>query len=258
MKKTLAIILFAGIIIGMTACDSNSSSSSSAATTTTTTTTQTEQTTTTTTETTTVKLPETTTEEQTTTEETTTTKPKETTSDAIITYRDMIHLNITTLAIRTTDDRNYNYNGIPLLSDDMSQLRIGGKADPGALYRKMAMLLDGFEIGNAWGKYAKNLIGYIPDTRDEFYPYVQNAKTFITTKDALTIIMTKLQSLKSTDGLFDIPNKKYDFKITSLKECAKELQISEECLGYILGELAEYGVSLEETGVDSVAITRSI
>ena len=56
-------------------------------------------------------------------------------------------------------------------------------------------------------------------------------------------IMKKFESSSVVNGEFDYESNtigKYNITISNLSECAKEMQISEEMLGYIIAFLSEY------------------
>ena len=147
----------------------------------------------------------------------------------------------------------YEYEGLPgtLVSQDVewieSSLNTGGTVENGALYRKMAILLEAFEFNNAWETFSTILLGFVPESKDECTPYVENAKEFIVSDGCLVAVMTKLSTLSSVTGEFDFDTGNfgnYDISITDLTVCADEMMISEEMLGYILAALTEYGVEI--------------
>ena len=176
---------------------------------------------------------------------------EETTEDVTVnpveeTYKKAISLHKSDLS---GSEGNWEYDGIKLTSDDCewidSILNIDGTVNQGAIYRKMAMSLEGFTIGNSWETYAELLLGFMPENRDEFKPYVENAQVFITTKDVLESIMTAFEKLECVNGDFDFDSNSFDFKISDVSVCAEELQISEKMLGYIFAMLDEYAVEIE-------------
>lgn len=54
---------------------------------------------------------------------------------------------------------------------------------------KIAYCLEGFLIGNDRKSYAEWVIGYIPESKEEFAEHVDNAKEFIVTENQLKAIM---------------------------------------------------------------------
>ncbi len=60
--------------------------------------------------------------------------------------------------------------------------------------------------------------------------------------------MKKFEKLKSINGSFNHSSKKYNFTINDTSDCAKELGISEEGLGYILAMLDEYAPKTSFSG----------
>lgn len=139
----------------------------------------------------------------------------------------------------------YSYNGLDLTSDDCefidASYNFKGEVNQGAIYRKLATLLEGYNAGfNNGSDISKFALGFETSSTEEFNPYYNNLSTFIVTKNPLQAIMKKFEKLESINGSFDHTNKKYDFTINSTTDCAKEMGISEECLGYILAMLDEY------------------
>lgn len=137
----------------------------------------------------------------------------------------------------------YIYEDLPLTSDDSEWIDDpinDGSVNQGAIYRKLAMCLKGFSIGNDWKGYAKYILGFTPESREDFAKEVEDLKTYIVMDDPLTAVMKKFESLESITGTFDYMVKKYEFDIQDLKACANELKISEEMLGYIFAMLDEY------------------
>lgn len=156
----------------------------------------------------------------------------------------------------TDTGRGYSYRGLDLLSEDCDWIDSGlnkkGTVNQGAVYRKMAKLLVGFNMHmNDYEDYAEILLGFTPKTRDDFVPYANNAMTFITEKKELQNIMKKFESVKCVKGSFNYKFGtlgKYSFRIKNLKDCAEEMQISEEMLGYILAMLDEYAPTIKFDG----------
>lgn len=144
------------------------------------------------------------------------------------------------------------YKGLPLLSDDCewidNPLNKEGTVSQGVVYRKIAKVLSGsdFEKKRFLYKYtdiSELLLGFTPETVDEYIPLGKNASEFIVTKNQLKAIMKKFESLKSISGEYNFDYGKfgkYTVDIPDMAVCAKEMQISEEMLGYIFAMLSEY------------------
>lgn len=165
------------------------------------------------------------------------------------TYIDAINLTVNSLQRKENQlGVEYLYKGLPLLMEDCEWIEntknINGTVESGAIYRKIAMALEGFAIGNNWSGYAEWLIGFTPETKDEFKPYVENAITFITTKNQFENSIRKFESLECVNGTFDFDNKFFNFEINDVSLCAKEMKVSEEMLGYIFAMLNEYGATI--------------
>lgn len=171
---------------------------------------------------------------------------KLTTQDAYLTA---INLNKKDLEVKNTPiGKYYSYKGLDLLTEDCEFIdafyNTSGSVDQGAIYRKLAMCLEGFNFGNSFESYVNFIVDDSP-TKDEFAEKVDDLMTFITADDDRMIkVMKKLETLESVNGSFDHDNKKYAFTIVDTKKCSNELGISEEMLGYILGMLDEYAPTI--------------
>ena len=161
---------------------------------------------------------------------------------------------------------DYLYNNdenMPLLPEDRewieNPMNKNGTVEAGAIYRKLAFVLSGIDAGIAnYRNFSNYIIGYTPDSREEFVELIPNLRSFISTEDVLGNIMTKFDSLDSISGSFDIEYNEagefdnrasnFDAEISDVSECADELQISEEMLGYILGVLKDYGTTVTFSG----------
>ena len=147
---------------------------------------------------------------------------------------------------------SWKFQNITLLSEDCewidSSLNTKGTVNQGAIYRKMAMLLEGFQAKfNNYTDYSEMLLGFTPDSREEFVPYADNAMTFIVTSQPIKPIMRALEKVSCVSGKFDYEKNTlgvYDVTIADLSVCAKELKISEEMLGYTLAMLSEYAPTI--------------
>ena len=127
-----------------------------------------------------------------------------------------------------------------------------GTVEDGAVYRKIAYVLTGIDAGFAnYKNFAKYMLGYTPDTKEDFLKHIDDLKSYIVAANSLEPVMKRFESLKSVSGDFnyqykdsgdfDALNSSFDFTISDVTECAEELDISEEMLGYILSMLNEYG-----------------
>lgn len=149
--------------------------------------------------------------------------------------------------------RTYSYNDIPFITEDCEWINNPVNKDrtleSGAFYRKMAMIIEGFNIGlNNGSQFSKNILGFKTSIKEEFEPYAKELSTYIKKDNPYKSIMNKFSTLSSIDGKIDTKANSYDFKIKDLSECAKELKISEEMLGYILAMLTEYAIEISFDG----------
>lgn len=95
------------------------------------------------------------------------------------------------------------------------------------------------------------LLGFTPETVDDYVPLGMNASEFIVEKDQLEAIMIKFEKMNSVQGDFDFDYGKFgkfNIEIADLSSCAKEMQISDEMLGYIFAMLDEYGTKITFDG----------
>lgn len=139
----------------------------------------------------------------------------------------------------------YAYEDIKLLSKDCewidNWLNTEGTVEKGAIYRKMAKLLEGYKIGAPTTVMASHVFGMEDADREELKPYVNEASKFIVMDESpIKAVMTKFSTLKSVKGTFKHDTRSYHFTIKDIDKCAKELKISGEMLGYILAMLEEY------------------
>ena len=147
----------------------------------------------------------------------------------------------------------YYYKGHPLLSEDAewieNPINKEGTVNQGAIYRKIAKLLAGFNMFlNDGSDYCELLTGMAYSNRDAFLPYVSNASEFICMENGLYHTLKKFEKTESVSGTFDFSNNTFHFVIDDLTSCAVQMQISEEMLGYVLAMMDEYAFSFTFNG----------
>lgn len=185
--------------------------------------------------------------------ETDTTESKQTESAVYDAY--IIATTLTKKDLRienTSTGKKYYYQDIALLSEDVdwieNPINKEGTVNQGAIYRKLAKLLVGYTIrlnnGNSCSKY----IFGDDITADKFSQYAPIVSEFITEEDSLYHILKKFESLECVEGNFDYANNIWSFTIDDLTQCAREMQISEEMLGYIFALLDEYAPTITFKG----------
>lgn len=153
---------------------------------------------------------------------------------------------------------SWSYEGLYFTVEDCefinnSLLNPKGLSNQGAIYRAMAFILDDYntELYSDYSNYSEILIGFTPNTMDDFLAYANNANKFISNEDSLINIMKALQQSGSVSGTFDYDKNQlgiYDFTINNLSECATDLKVSEEMLGYIIAFLDEYAPDITFDG----------
>ena len=145
----------------------------------------------------------------------------------------------------------YSYKGFAFTSDDSAwldnSLNKDGRIEAGAFYRKLAKCLIGFEYGNSWESYAPYILGYTPETKEEFADKVDDLSSFIVESHAADAIIGKLETLSCVDISKD-DSEKFTVFISDVTQCADEMGISEEMLGYIMGGLKDCGADIEFDG----------
>lgn len=152
----------------------------------------------------------------------------------------------------TSTGTKYYYHDLPLLSEDVewidNPINKNGTVNQGAIYRKLAKLLVGYTLGlNNGSAYSKYIFGDNFST-DDFGKHAPIVSEFITNEDSLYHILKKFESLECVDGSFDYANNSWSFSIDDLPQCAKEMHISEEMLGYIFALLDEYAPKITFNG----------
>lgn len=144
-------------------------------------------------------------------------------------------------------DGSWSYDGVDFVVEDCdwinNSLNAEGTINQGAFYRKQAYLLAGSMMGVPYDKAAERILGYIPESKEEWAAKYDDLSTYIVLEDCFTAIMKRFSQLGSIDGSFDFDNGNYSLAINDLNKCAEELGISQEMLGWILAELEEYGVN---------------
>ncbi|MBR1863682.1 MAG: hypothetical protein IJ806_06320 [Ruminococcus sp.] len=132
----------------------------------------------------------------------------------------------------------YKYNDFTFLEEDCD-LTFTRSLPAGAFYNKLAKCLVGYYMGNSWESYAHYIIGYTPESKDEFGAMIDDLKEFIIDERNMWLVFdaiyNKLQTVSVVTS--DVEDNKYTIVISDVTKCAEEMNISEEMLGYILGEL---------------------
>ena len=137
----------------------------------------------------------------------------------------------------------YSYNGITFTINDSEWLdnpmNKSGQVTPSAFYVKLAKCLEGFSIGNSWESYSPHILGYTPESREAFGELVDDLSSFIVYDHPGQALLKKFQTVSCVEITGE--DKDYDVTITSLSECAEEMGISQEMLGYIIAALNDCG-----------------
>jgi hypothetical protein len=116
-----------------------------------------------------------------------------------------------------------------------------GMMPPDAVYIKLLYYIEGsYILQNGWSSYSPYIFDPIPKNYEQFKQKREKIKSLFKTSKSSPNLYRHLKRLHSVKGTFDINNglaAGCDFKITNIKKCAKELHISQECVGYILAYL---------------------
>ena len=135
----------------------------------------------------------------------------------------------------------YTYNELTISDNDVTS---NGRIKAWAFYKYLSRCLEQFRLGNSWNVYAPHIIGYLPETKDEFASMVKDHSEFIVSDDsaANTVAALYKRASKTSSAETDIDeHDKYSIKITDISKFLKELNISEEMLAYIAGFFYETG-----------------
>lgn len=145
------------------------------------------------------------------------------------------------------------YKGLPIQTEDEEWLNTswntGKTIEAGAIYRSVATAMEGFELGlNNGSNYSSLVSGKSGLSKEELTPYIANASTFISREDSKNKLLRKLESVSCVQGTFDYESGNFHFVIDDTQNCAQEMMISEEMLGYCFGILSEYGAEISFDG----------
>jgi hypothetical protein len=150
----------------------------------------------------------------------------------------------------------YSFKGNLLDPEDCAwvddDLNTTGSVEAGAIYREVGYLLEGFDEGlNNGENYCEMVFGVPFESKDALIPYVESAEDLYKEKYPMVSIMKKFESLDSVSGDFDFDYNytgKYSIVIENTTDCANEMMISEEMLGYVIAELTEYAPDISFDG----------
>lgn len=150
----------------------------------------------------------------------------------------------------------YSFKGNLLDPEDCAwvddDLNTTGSVEAGAIYREVGNLLEGFDEGlNNGENYCEMVFGVPFGSKDALIPYVESAEDLYKEKYPMVSIMKKFESLDSVSGDFDFDYNytgKYSIVIENTTDCANEMMISEEMLGYVIAELTEYAPDISFDG----------
>ena len=127
---------------------------------------------------------------------------------------------------------------IPMSQKDIKLDMYDGMMPPNAVYLKLTYYIEGSYIGqNGWKRYSPYVFYPAPKTYAEFKRKRAKVKSLFKTYQPSPNLYKHLKKLKTVKGELNIDDglaAGCDFEITNLKKCAKELHISDECLGYII------------------------
>lgn len=174
-------------------------------------------------------------------------------TDAEIAYNSMKNLDVSDLTETSTG--KYKYNGITILSDNISE--IGGETliDQGAMYYALAHSLSAFDslfkefYGNLSEDVPKTIWGIDkPSSWAELEPYVRSVESLISEEATPETVLPSFEALDCVDGTFNYDARMYAFTIKSLSDAAADLGITETMLGYILAYLDEYAPDITFDG----------
>lgn len=162
-------------------------------------------------------------------------------------YNTAINLTKSDLSIEYTigDFNTWMYKGISLTYEDCefindTRLNPKGLVNQDALYCSLAETIADLIKWDAKNKNisykddSKILFGEVPESQEEFIKRAKQVSSFITSNDSMTSILEALENCEGVNGTFDYANNKFDFIITDVSECATNLGVSDDVLGYML------------------------
>ncbi len=172
-----------------------------------------------------------------------------------VSYSEVTNLTVADLEVNNgPNGKRYIFKGYLFVDSDNDWINNkqnkDGSVEDGAVYRKIAYMLEGYDMGmTRLTKFSDDLFGITTDDNDKLAPYVTRMSKYVVTGQALPAIMQEFSTLKSVEGTYDFDNWKFELTIVDVRECAKELEISENALGYVLAMLNEYGATINFEGV---------
>ena len=147
----------------------------------------------------------------------------------------------TSLSEKNTTKSTYSSNR------SFGELVLQNEYEYDSLYLSMAKALEGFYVlEDFYGNYGNTFIPFFfgiekPKNRDEMTSLIEDASKYVTRNGVpLECIMEKLATLESVEGTIDTNARSYHFVIADLSSCAKEMNITETALGYILAIVEDY------------------
>ena len=164
-------------------------------------------------------------------------RPKRTAYEA---YNRVINTDLDSLGTDDNGDPAYE-DVITLTQDSQKDVELDmydGMMPPDAVYIKLLYCIEGsYILQNGWKTYSPYIFDPAPKTYSQFKAKREKIKSLFKTDKPSPNLYRHLKKLKSVQGTLTISNglaSGCDFEITNIKKCAKELHISQECVGYIL------------------------
>lgn len=139
-----------------------------------------------------------------------------------------------------TQRGTYNYRYWNFGEDEIS--KIGGKTvvNQGAIYNAISWDIANYKDFGAGSSSLFKVVLGAEEKPENANQLIEEISAFVFPDATEKEMLAALESCSCVNGEFDYSARHYEFTISDLRECANELHISEEMLGYILAKLDEY------------------
>ena len=138
------------------------------------------------------------------------------------------------------DDGYYYDNKLRLVTDDVNKIEKDGEIPSDVVFNKLCYLIEGTGIGyNNWDEWKDYVFDPAPENDQVFKNKISRIKKDFPTYQHHLKLAKKFNKLKSVKGTLELDEgliADYQFTISNLSKCAKEMGISQEMLGYILAD----------------------
>lgn len=135
---------------------------------------------------------------------------------------------------------NSQYTGLDSMFSD------GENIERSCIYLTLQGCLTFFSMGNSWQTYMPYIMSDVPKSKEECADYVNEFLTWMTDSWFAPSCFEKFNTLSCVE--ISEKDNVYICNISDIAKCAKELNISEEMLGYIIAALEDSGTTTRFNG----------